>query len=192
MKKILQYMVIITILIPCLVIAQSGKPYDININGVKVIVQPSGNEIVVIQTIIKGGVQNYAENKAGIENLAVRALTECGTINDDKNSFKDKLDKVSAQVSGWSGMDYASVSMNCIKNDLDKVWPLYTDALRTPRFDEKEFDRIKQDAVTFIRTNESFPDNAIDKMAKETAFKGKKLCERSAWHYCECTADHGD
>ena len=177
MKKILQYMVIITILIPCLVIAQSGKPYDININGVKVIVQPSGNEIVVIQTIIKGGVQNYAENKAGIENLAVRALTECGTINDDKNSFKDKLDKVSAQVSGWSGMDYASVSMNCIKNDLDKVWPLYTDALRTPRFDEKEFDRIKQDAVTFIRTNESFPDNAIDKMAKETAFKGKNYAK---------------
>ncbi|WP_276500433.1 M16 family metallopeptidase [Terrimonas pollutisoli] len=177
MKKILQYMVIITMLIPCLVMAQTGKPYDININGVKVIVQPSGNEIVVIQTIIKGGVQNYAENKAGIENLAVRALTECGTIKDDKNSFKDKLDKVSAQVSGWSGMDYASVSMNCIKNDLDKVWPLYTDALRTPRFDEKEFDRIKQDAITFIRTNESFPDNAIDKMAKETAFKGKNYAK---------------
>jgi hypothetical protein len=33
------------------------KAYDMNINDVKVIVQPSGNEIVVVQTIIKGGVQ---------------------------------------------------------------------------------------------------------------------------------------
>ena len=56
-----------------------NKAYDMNINGVKVIVQPSGNDIVVIQTVIKGGVQNYPAGKAGIENLAVSALTECGT-----------------------------------------------------------------------------------------------------------------
>ena len=172
-----RFLILAMIALPVTLPAQMGKAYEMNINGVKVIVQPSGNEIVVIKTFIRGGVQNYPVDKAGIENLALNALTECGTTNDDKNSFKDKLDKVSAQVSGWSGMDYASVSMNCIKNDLDKVWPLYTDALRTPRFDEKEFDRIKQDAVTFIRTNESFPDNAIDKMAKETAFKGKNYAK---------------
>ena len=78
--------------------SQQGKAYDMNIDGVKVIVQPAGNEIVVIQTVIKGGVQNYSAAQAGIENLALRALTECGTMKDDKNSFKDKLDKVSAQM----------------------------------------------------------------------------------------------
>lgn len=155
----------------------SADPYDMNINGVKVIVQPSGNEIVVVQTIIKGGVQNYPANKAGIENLAINALTECGTVKDDKNSFKDKLDKVSAQVGGSSGMDYASFTLNCIKGDFETVWPLYTDALLTPRFDAKEFDRIKQDAINFIRANESSPDNAIDKMAKQTAFAGKNYAK---------------
>ena len=54
---------------------------------------------------------------------------------------------------------------------------MYTDALQNPRFDEKEFGRIKQDAITFIRTNESVPDNAIEKMAKETAFKGKNYAK---------------
>src|SRR5215467_10542580 len=66
------------------VVAQEHKAYDMNVNGVKVIVQPSGNEIVVLQTIIKGGVQNYPADKAGIENLAMTALTECGTMKDDK------------------------------------------------------------------------------------------------------------
>ncbi len=174
MKILTRYIAILTMICtPVILMAQSDKPYEMNINGVKVIVQPSGNEIVVVQTIIKGGVKNYPAEKGGIENLAVRGLTECGTMSDDKNSFKDKLDKVSAQVGGYSGMDYASFSLNCIKYDLDKVWPLYTEALLKPKFDEKEFNRIKQDAVNFIRTNESMPDEAIDRMARETAFNGK-------------------
>lgn len=177
MKKILFYTLLSLALYPETLWSQSNKPYDMMINGVKVIVQPSGNEIVVVQTIIKGGVQNYPAAKAGIENLAVRGLTECGTTKDDKNSFKDKLDKVSAQVYGYSDMDYASFTLNCIKQDLDKVWTLYTDALLTPRFDSKEFDRIKQDAINFIRTNESFPDYSIDQMAKQTAFAGKNYAK---------------
>lgn len=173
MRKVLQYIIAGALfLTPQLSIAQSD-PYELNIHGVKVIVKPSGNDIVVIQTVIKGGVQNYPAAKAGIESLAITALTECGTTNDDKNSFKNKLDKVSAQVGGYTGMDFASINLNCIKMDFDKVWPLYVDAMLNPKFEAKEFDRIKQDAINFIRSNESSPDNAIDKMARQTAFSGK-------------------
>ncbi|MES1217485.1 MAG: pitrilysin family protein [Bacteroidota bacterium] len=178
MKKIIQQTLsIIITMLPLSLLAQQGEAYDMNVNGVKVIVQPSGNEIVVVQTIIKGGVQNYTAEKAGIESLAMQALTECGTATDDKNSFKDKLDKVSAQINGNTGMDYATFSLNCIKSDFEKVWPLYTSALTTPRFDNKEFDRIKQDAINIIRANESSPDNSIDKMAKQTAFAGRNYAK---------------
>ncbi len=153
--------------------AQKKPAYEMMVDGVKVIVQPSNNEIVEIQTIIKGGVQNYPLNKAGIESLAMAALTECGTVKDDKNSFKNKLDKVSGQVGGSSNMDYASFTMNCIKSDFDVVFPLYLDALTTPRFDAKEFERIKQDAINFLKSQESQPDYAIDKLARQTAFAGK-------------------
>ena len=175
MKKIVQYIcLVIVAAMPLNMMAQGNQPYEIMVNGVKVIVQPSGNEIVVIQTAIKGGVQNYSADKAGIENMAITALTECGTVKDDKNTFKNKIDKVSAQINGFSGMDYTSFTMNCIKSDFEMVWPLYTAALSTPRFDSKEFDRIKQDMINSIRANESSPDNAIDKMAKQNAFERKK------------------
>lgn len=178
MKKLLNRLLIILLLFtPFVSIAQMGEAYSTMINGVKVIVQPSGNDITVIQTIIKGGVENYPAAKAGVEQLAMTALTECGTLKDDKNSFKNKLDKVSAQVGGNSGMDYATFSMNCIKGDFETVWPLYTDAMLTPRFDAKEFDRIKQDAINNINANESNPDFAIDKMAKQNAFAGKSYAK---------------
>src|ERR1044072_5045656 len=98
MKKLFQYTALLFLAAaPYLLSAQGGKPYDMMINGVKVIVQPSGNDIVVVQTVIKGGVQNYPAAKAGIENLAMEALVECGTSLHDKNSYKDKLDLISAQ-----------------------------------------------------------------------------------------------
>ena len=172
-----RFLILAMIALPVTLPAQMGKAYEMNINGVKVIVQPSGNEIVVIKTFIRGGVQNYPVDKAGIENLALNALTECGTTKDDKNSYKDKLDRVSAQVSGSTTMDYATFTMNCIKSDFNTVWPLYSDAMLTPRFEAKEFDRIKQDAINFIRANESNPDNAIDKMARQTAFAGKSYAK---------------
>lgn len=157
--------------------AQNKMPYELTINGVKVIVQPSGNQIIEIQTIIKGGVQNYAANKAGIESLAMNALTECGTRKDDKNNFKNKLDKVSAQVYGYTSMDYATFTMNCIKSDFETVWSLYVDALTTPLFDGKEFERIKQDAINGLKSQASQPDYAISKLAKQTAFAGKNYAK---------------
>src|SRR5947207_7026320 len=178
MKKFIHHTVtLLAFIIPFSVYAQTDKAYDMNVNGVKVIVQPSGNEIVVIQTIIKGGVQNYSADKAGIESLAMTGLTECGTVKDDKNSFKNKLDKISAQVFGNTGMDFASFSLNCIKGDFETAWPLYSDAMTSPRFDTKEFDRIRQDAINIIRVGESNPDNAVNKMARQTAFAGRNYAK---------------
>lgn len=173
MKKIYFCILFISAMLPFGVQAQTGTAYEMTVGGVKVIVQPSGNDIVEVLTIIKGGVQNYTANKAGIENLAMTALTECGTLKDDKNTFKNKLDAVSAQMSGSTGMDYASFRMNCIKNDFATVWPLYVDALTQPRFDAKEFDRIKQDAINNIRQIESDPDEALMRMGRQVAFAGK-------------------
>ena len=174
MKKTFLYISLLLVAaLPTRLWAQMGEAYEMTINGVKVVVQPSGNEILEILTVIKGGVQNYPANKAGIEALAINALTECGTMKDDQNSFKDKLDKVSAQVGGNTGMDFASFRMNCIKSDFETVWPLYVDAMTIPKFDAREFARIKQDAITNIKASESDPDNAIDRMAKQIAFAGK-------------------
>ena len=147
--------------------------YEVMVDGVKIIVQPTLDEIVEIRTIIKGGVQNYPADKAGIESIAMKMLTEGGTQNDDRNSFKNKLDKVSATMYSTSDMDYSSFNLSCIKSDLSSVWNLYADAFTKPRFDEKEFARIKQNQVNQIRSQSSNPDFAIQQLGREVAFSGK-------------------
>jgi zinc protease len=154
-----------------------GNAYEMTVNGVKVIVQPSGNGIIEIQTVIKGGVQNYPADKAGIESLAMNALTDCGTLRHDKNSFKDQLNKVGATIYGLCGKDYSVIRMNCIKPDFDNVWALYTEAITIPKFDEKEFLRIRQDAVNSLKEQDSQPDAAIDKFADKVAFAGRPYAQ---------------
>lgn len=152
--------------------AQDSKPYDIMINDVKVIVVPSGNEIVQVDLVLKGGVQNYTDAKAGIEKMAISALTECGTQKDGRNGFKNKLDAVDAQIYSNIGMDASHFQLNCIKGDFEIVWPLYVEALTTPKFDAKAFATLKESAITNLRLQESNPDAALQKMAMQTAFKG--------------------
>jgi zinc protease len=149
------------------------KAYETMVDGVKVIVQPSGNDIVEVQTIIKGGVQNYPATKIGIESMAIDALTECGTLKHDKNSFKNQLEKISATVFGGSNKNYSVVRLNCIKGDFETAWPLYVEAITMPKFEPKEFERIKQDAITELKSQESQPDVAINKYADKIAFAGR-------------------
>lgn len=169
MKKIF---FLIFLLPTVLINAQDSKPYQLMVNGVKVIVVPSGNEIVQVDLVIKGGVQNYPLEKAGIEKLAMIALTECGTLKNDKNSFKNQLDEVDARIYGSSGRDASHFQLNCIRSDFETVWPLYAEALTMPKFDAKEFERIREEAINNLRAQESNPDAALQKMAMETAFKG--------------------
>ena len=149
------------------------KAYETMVDGVKVIVQPSGNDIIEIETVIRGGIDSYPASKMGIEAMAMRALTECGTLKHDKNSFKNELDKVSASINGNTGKDYATISMSCVRSDFDTVWGLYTEAITQPKFDTTEFTRIKQDAINDLRSEESQPDASIDKMANKVAFAGR-------------------
>ncbi|WP_454800935.1 M16 family metallopeptidase [Mucilaginibacter phyllosphaerae] len=149
------------------------KAYEMMVDGVKVIVQPSGNDIVEVQTVIKGGVQNYPATKAGIESMAMTALTECGTLKHDKNAFKNQLEKVSATVYGYTNKNFSVVRLNCIKGDMETAWPLYVEAITTPKFDAKEFERIRQDAINNLKAQDSNPDGAIDKYADKVAFAGR-------------------
>ena len=90
-----------------------------------------------------------------------------------KTPLKINWDKISAAVYGVALKNYSVIKLNCIKSDLETAWPLYMEAITIPKFDEKEFARIKQDQLTEIKANDSDPDNAIDKYADKVAFNGR-------------------
>ena len=80
MKKYIYSLLIVTAIGSAKPALAQKAAYETIVDGVKVIVQPSGNDIVEIQTVLRGGVANYPADKMGIESMAMQALSECGTL----------------------------------------------------------------------------------------------------------------
>ncbi len=142
------------------------------VNGIKVIYKPTIKEVVSVNVYFRGGLANQTEANAGIENLTLAALTECGTKKYNKDLFKDMADEYGIEMGGSSGYDYGVVSLNCISKYFTEGWNLFADAIANPVFDERELGMLKEKIVNSIQTGESDPDTKIESMAISNAFPG--------------------
>ncbi|MFD2164457.1 M16 family metallopeptidase [Paradesertivirga mongoliensis] len=152
-------------------VAQS-KATSFDVAGIKVIMKPTQKEIINVSMYYRGGVANYPADKAGIENLALAATTECGTKKYDKDTFKDREDAFGVEVSGSSGYDNGTVSMNCISRFFDEGWGLFADAVTNPVFEEKELEMLKEKLISGIKQSESDPDERIEQLTIKNTFGG--------------------
>lgn len=152
-------------------LAQS-KATSFDVAGIKVIMKPTQKEIINVSMYYRGGVANYPADKAGIEHLALAATTECGTKKYNKDVFKDREDAYGVEVSGSSGYDNGTISMNCISRFFDEGWDLFADAVVNPVFDQRELEMLKEKMISGIKQAESDPDERIDQLTIQNTFAG--------------------
>lgn len=149
-----------------------GKAEKFTVSGISVIMKPTVKDIIDVSVYYRGGVADYPADKAGLANLAVSAITECGTKNYSKDAFKDMADKYGIDLDGFSSYDYSKVNLNCIGQYFNQGWMLLADAVNNPVYDEKEFGLLKQKVLSQIKNQESNPDSKINDMAIDNTFKG--------------------
>ncbi len=152
-------------------LAQS-KASSFDVAGIKVIMKPTQKEVISVSMYYRGGVANYQADKAGIENLALEAATECGTKKYNKDAFKDREDAYGVEVVGSSGFDSGTISMNCISRFFDQGWELFAQAVVNPVFETREVEMLKEKLVSGIKQSESDPDERIDQLTIKNAFSG--------------------
>ena len=140
--------------------------------GITVIYKPTQKQIINVSVYFRGGVNNYPANKAGIENLAIASVSECGTAKYSKDAFKDKADSYGIAVYGSAGRDNALIGLNCISQYFNTGWDLLAQAVTTPSFDEGEFNKLKQKVISGIKQSASSPDARLSDMAMQNAFAG--------------------
>lgn len=150
--------------------AQS-KAQKFAVDGIEVIMKPTVKDIINVSVYFKGGVTNYAPEKAGIENLALSGAPECGTKLFSKDAFKNKADKFGINVYGSSTYDYGSISLNCISKYFNEGWSLLADAVANPVYNEKDLELLKQKIISGIKNIDADPDSKIEKMAITNSFK---------------------
>ena len=148
------------------------------INGLKVILKPSVKEIFSVRFFIKGGTANYSKELEGVESLALSVAVDGGTKKMAKTEFATALEKMGTTIGSSTSYDYSEISMSCISEFWEQSWNLFADVIMSPRFDAKEFELIKAQAVAQAKQAESNPDEHLRNRSMETAFANHNYAKR--------------
>jgi zinc protease len=172
MKRIHQFSVFVFCLLAYTgAVAQNGTR-EINYEGLKIIFKKTPKEVVTASLFIKGGTANIPEAQQGMEPLALSLALSGGTKTMDEDAFAAQADKLGTSFNATASKDYSRMTMTCLKDNWDKSWAMFADAILNPSMNENEYKVIRDQMISAAKQQESNPDAYLRKMASDQLFGG--------------------
>ena len=104
----------------------------------------------------RGGTSLEAPDKRGVINLMTATLEE-GAGELDSRGFAEARDALAASFSFDAGTDSVGVSAQFLTENRDQAIDLLRKALIEPRFDQAAVDRVREQVLSNLRSNEKDP-----------------------------------
>ncbi|MES2542701.1 MAG: pitrilysin family protein [Pseudomonadota bacterium] len=104
----------------------------------------------------RGGTSLEAPDKRGVVNLMTATLEE-GAGELDSRGFAEARDALAASFSFDAGTDSVGVSAQFLTENRDQAIDLLRKALIEPRFDQAAVDRVREQVLSNLRSNEKDP-----------------------------------
>ncbi len=125
---------------------------DIEVYGIE------HRELPLVQFLIRveGGMLLDEPGKEGQANLTARMLNE-GTRNKTPIELQEAIDDLGASITVGASQQSITLRASCLISEFEQVVDLAREVLLEPRWDEKEFARIKQQTLESIRRSKDNP-----------------------------------
>ena len=117
----------------------------------------------------RGGTSLDAPDKRGAVNL-MTALIEEGAGEMDSRAFAEARDALAAEFTFDAGTDSVGVSARFLTENRDQAITLLREALVNPRFDQDAVDRVRDQVLSILRSDEKDPDKIAAKTFNRLAF----------------------
>jgi zinc protease len=117
----------------------------------------------------RGGTSLDAPEKRGAVNL-MTALIEEGAGDLDSQGFAQARDALAAEFSFDAGADSVGVSARFLTENRDQAVDLLRQALVTPRFDQDAVDRVREQVLSILRSDEKDPEAIASRALYAMAF----------------------
>jgi len=116
------------------------------------------NELPLINfsVTIRGGLLLDDINKVGIANLMSDVMME-GTKNKTPIELEEAIDELGANINMYTTKESIVIDANCLSSKFYEVYSLVEEILFEPRWDEKEFERIKRETIERINRSKADP-----------------------------------
>jgi zinc protease len=112
--------------------------------------------VVSAKITLRYGDEKSLANKATISDLTGSMLDK-GTKTKTRQQLKDEFDRLKAKVSFFGAGNQAGANIETTRENMPAVIKLVAEALKTPAFDENEFEKLKQEELAGIESQRSEP-----------------------------------
>jgi zinc protease len=126
-------------------------------NGIKIYgIEHTELPLVQFSMTIKGGQLLDDKDKVGVANLITDMMME-GTKNKTPIELEEAIDELGANIYMYTGREAIMVNVNCLTSKFNDVYQLVEEILLEPRWDEKEFARVKKQTIENINRSKVRP-----------------------------------
>lgn len=118
-----------------------------------VVLQPVKNTpIVSIRVVFHSGSVDDPAGKEGLTALTTRLMAEGGTKELSSSQLIDALFPMAAELDARADKEFTVFEGRVHTDKLDRFLTIFTDLLLEPRFDPKEFDRLRTEALNTVKS----------------------------------------
>jgi len=138
--------------------------------GIKAwLVEDHNIPFTALEIQFKGGTSLEAPDKRGVINLMTATLEE-GAGEMDSKGFAEAREALAADISFDAGTDSVGVSARFLTENRDQGVDLLREALINPRFDQDAVDRVREQVLSNLRSNEKDPGTIASEKFDALAF----------------------
>ena len=132
-------------------------PNGMNVYGIEYTEVP----LIQYSIVIDGGHILESKDKAGVGDFLASMLTE-GTAKKTPEELEEAIDMLGARISVRSGTENMMVSVNSLSRNFESTMELVQEILLEPRWDEEQFELIKQRMINSIKRAQASPGYLAD------------------------------
>jgi zinc protease len=126
-------------------------------NGVKILgIHSAEIPLVNFELMISGGHWLDPREKAGIASLLTDLMME-GTVNRTPVELEEAIGLLGADISIYIAEEEIRLSASCLSRNFESTLALMEEMLLEPRWDEKEYERLKRELETYLKGREGNP-----------------------------------
>lgn len=138
--------------------------------GIKAwLVEDHNIPFMALEIQFKGGTSLEAPEKRGVINLMTATLEE-GAGEMDSKAFAEARDALAAEIRFDAGTDSVGVSARFLTENRDQGVELLRAALVNPRFDQDAVDRVREQVLSNLRSDEKDPGTIASQRFDALAF----------------------
>ena len=128
--------------------------------------------LVEFMIVLKGGMLLDDINKIGVANLVSDMMME-GTANKTPIELEEAIDQLGANIRMVTGDESISLWVNTLKSKFPETLALVEEILLEPRWDEKEFARVKRETIENIQRSEAQPNRVATNVFNKLVYGPK-------------------